>query len=71
MRMKMSIANELFTTSGSTSTTAASAANHSQRASCRLVHQRALPPPRPFGLKASVSSSIANTTIRPESAPTY
>src|SRR5260370_10462537 len=31
---------------------------------------RALPPPRPVGLNASVSSSIANTTSNPESAPT-
>src|SRR5262245_7363152 len=36
----------------------------------RASHQRTLPPPRPFGLKASVRSSMANTTIRPESAPT-
>src|SRR6185437_15119751 len=34
------------------------------------LHQRTLPPPRPLGLNARVSSSIANTTIRPESAPT-
>src|SRR5581483_8108880 len=33
-------------------------------------HQRILPPPRPFGLNASVNSNIANTTISPESAPT-
>src|SRR6202011_4934979 len=32
---------------------------------------RALPPPRPVGLKARVRSSMANTTINPESAPTY
>ena len=35
-----------------------------------LGFHRALPP-RPVGLKASVSSSRANTTINPESAPTY
>ena len=31
----------------------------------------ALSPPRPVGLKASVNSSMANTTINPESAPMY
>ncbi len=36
-----------------------------------ISHHRARPPPRPVGLKASVSNSIANTTINPESAPTY
>src|SRR5262249_37692157 len=35
-----------------------------------IGHYRTLPPPRPLGLNASVSSSMANTTIRPESAPT-
>src|SRR5262249_33675481 len=33
-------------------------------------HQRRLPPARPVGRTASVSSSTANTTIRPLSAPT-
>src|SRR6476661_1418069 len=36
----------------------------------RALHHRTLPPPRPFGLNASVNSSMANTTIWPESAPT-
>ena len=72
IRMKMSTANELFTTCGSASSDPAERGKRQQAAqSVGPCHQRTLPPPRPFGLKASVSSSIANTTIRPESAPTY
>ena len=66
--MKMSIANELFTTSGSAMSTD-DADRQPDQALCASAH-RALPPPRPVGLNASVSSSIANTTINPESAPT-
>ena len=71
IRMKMSIANELLTTSGNAIRTrdADRKPEHSLRV-LALRRHRALPPPRPVGLKASVSSSIANTTINPESAPT-
>ncbi len=41
-----------------------------QAAHVCVSHYRTLPPPRPFGLKASVRSSIRKTTICPESAPT-
>ncbi len=69
-RMKMSIAKALDTTRGSASTITASAPSHSQRGRRRFRITASTRRTGRSGEDASVSSSIRNTTIRPESAPT-
>ena len=69
IRMKMSIANELVHDQRQGDENRDADRKKDEPARAYAAHHRAFPP-SPVGLKASVSSSMANTTINPESAPT-